>query len=592
MKKNLLKITFGLSLLAFSQNANAQCPEITCVPDITASTDSAMCDAIVTYALPTAVDTCLPASSQTFTYTGAQQTFVVPAGVTSISVDAYGAQGGSLSPTTNVNYGGRVQADLPVTPGTTIYIYVGEQPTGLTGGFNGGGTGETAGIGGGGASDLRIGGTTYNDRVIVAGAGGGGGTWNGEEVTGGAGGGLVGANGYRGNFVTAPGGEGGTQTLSGNGTCISLNNPACSGGFGFGGTPTGCGCQVYGGGGGWYGGAGSGNCRGGGGGSSYTDGTATNVVHTQGVRMGNGEITISWAGGTTTITQIAGLQSGSTFPIGTTTNTFTAESGGAVDTCSFVVTVVDNQAPTVTCPTNVEICEGGTVSGTTPSSSDNCTGETVTYNTTGATVTSGTGSVDGVSFNAGTTTVWYIVTDAAGNQDSCSFDVSVNPLPSVILDAFSQDTICNYNSPVPLPVGTPASGTYAGSGISGSNFDPSTSGNGTIFISYTVTDSLGCTNSDSTAIFVDACVGMDEFNPLSNIAVFPNPSSGLVTISHEDMNGSFDYTVTTINGKVVRKKMNSTDENVTIDLSNKPNGTYLIHIESGQFQRTLKIVKD
>jgi hypothetical protein len=86
MKKNLFKLTLGLSLFALAQNANAQCPEITCVPDITADTDSAMCDAIVTYAMPTAVDTCVPATSQTFSYTGAQQTFVVPAGVTSRSL--------------------------------------------------------------------------------------------------------------------------------------------------------------------------------------------------------------------------------------------------------------------------------------------------------------------------------------------------------------------------------------------------------------------------------------------------------------------------------------------------------------------------
>ena len=592
MKKNLLKLTLGLSLFAMAQNANAQCPEITCIPDVTADTDSAMCDAIVTFGMPTAADTCSPTGSQTFSYTGAQQSFVVPAGVTSISVDAYGAQGGSNSPSTNINYGGRVQADLPVTPGTTIYVYVGEQPTGVTGGWNGGGSGETAGIGGGGASDIRIGGTTYAERVIVAGGAGGGGFWSNQEVNGGLGGGLVGGNGYRVDYTTAPGGDGGTQTASANGTCASFNNPICAGGFGFGGSPTGCGCEVYGGGGGWYGGGGSGNCRGGGGGSSYTDATASNVVHTQGVRIGHGEVIITWSGGIPAITQIAGLPSGSTFPIGMTTNTFIAEVGGNVDTCSFVVTVIDNQAPTVTCPANIEICEGEAVSTTAPSTSDNCAGETVTYTTTGATVTSGTDSVDGITFNAGTTTVWYVVTDAAGNQDSCSFDVIANPLPQVIIDAFDPATLCNYNDPVALPVGTPASGTYSGTGISGSNFDPSMSGDGTFYISYTVTDSLGCTGSDSTAIVVDPCAGIGEYNPLSSISVFPNPSSGLLTVSYEELNGSFDYFVTAIDGKIVRRNMNSTESSVNIDLSTEPNGTYLIHITSGEFQRTLKLIKE
>ena len=109
MKKNLLKLTFGLSFLAFTQTANAQCPEISCIPDATLTADSAMCDVIVNYPTPTYIDTCITPTSQTFSYTGAQQTFVVPAGVTSISVDAYGAQGGSNSPSTNINSGGRVQ---------------------------------------------------------------------------------------------------------------------------------------------------------------------------------------------------------------------------------------------------------------------------------------------------------------------------------------------------------------------------------------------------------------------------------------------------------------------------------------------------
>ena len=134
MKKNILQLTIGLSLLVFAQNAQAQCPTISCGTDLTVNADTAMCDTVVNYALPTAVDACAPLGSQTFTYTGSEQTFVVPAGVTSISVDAYGAQGGTNSPATNINFGGRVQADLPVTPGTTIFIYVGEQPNGLTGG--------------------------------------------------------------------------------------------------------------------------------------------------------------------------------------------------------------------------------------------------------------------------------------------------------------------------------------------------------------------------------------------------------------------------------------------------------------------------
>ncbi|MCR9172453.1 MAG: glycine-rich protein [bacterium] len=593
MKRTLLKITLGLSLITIGQNANGQCPTFNCLNDTIVSTAPSSCDAIVTFTTPTATDTCNPGGFQTFNYTGAMQTWVVPNGITSINVDAYGAQGGSNSPQTNVNYGGRVQADLPVTPGTTIYIYVGEQPNGLTGGWNGGGNGETGGQGGGGASDIRIGGTTLNDRVIVAGGAGGGGFWSGQEVHGGIGGGLTAGPGYRDNLSNY-GGDPGTQTSSGVGTCQSFNNPVVAGGFGFGGAPSSCGCEGYGGGGGWWGGAGSGNCRGGGGGSSYTDPSATNVIHTQGVKVGHGSITISWGSGTPTITQIAGLASGSTFPVGSVTQTFIAESGGAVDTCSFVITVVDGEAPTVSCPGNtIEVCEGTPVSVAAPATADNCTSTpTVTYNTTGATSVSGNDSITGVLFNPGTTTVWYMATDAAGNVDSCSFDVIVNPAPAVSLDPFSVDSLCNYSDPIGLPTGTPASGTYSGTGVSGMNFDPSASGNGTFFVTYSYTDSLGCTGMDSTAIIVHGCAETNDLNSFADLNVYPNPSNGVFNIEVSGQTGQATYVLTTVDGRFVAKNEFAMEDVLTIDLSNEPKGFYVLQLQSAQTTKSITLIKE
>ncbi|MBP7680893.1 MAG: hypothetical protein KBB95_03310 [Deltaproteobacteria bacterium] len=228
-----------------------------------------------------------------FAFTGAPQTFVVP-NVTSLHVIVDGAQGGA-NWVDNVNFGGRTEATIAVTPGETLTVFVGEQPTSLAGGFNGGGAGETGGRGGGGASDIRRGGIALTDRVVVAGGGGGAGFWSNLHVIGGVGGGLQGADGSRNG--TDPGGVGATQSAPGPyGTCASLMNPVTAGAFGVGGAPSGCGCEGYGGGGGWYGGAGSGNCRGGGGGSGYVDPVgSTNVVLTAGgAAPGNGSVTIRY----------------------------------------------------------------------------------------------------------------------------------------------------------------------------------------------------------------------------------------------------------------------------------------------------------
>jgi hypothetical protein len=242
--------------------------------------------------------------SQTFSFTppGAEQQFVVPTGVTCVTIQAFGAEGGGSG--SAGGEGGTIQATIPVTPGETLFVYVGGQGEGRngsgTGGFNGGGTGGANGIegaGGGGASDVRQGGNGLNNRVVVAGGGGG----QGISFTGYDGGYLQG----QGNIQVGDGG-GGTQTSGGNGG-PGQDGAAdgTAGTFGIGGNGGAAGGAPFpggGGGGGYYGGGGGGGDNdgsspdggGGGGGSGFVIPTATNVSSTNGGRTGNGQVIISW----------------------------------------------------------------------------------------------------------------------------------------------------------------------------------------------------------------------------------------------------------------------------------------------------------
>lgn len=74
--------------------------------------------------------------------TGSPQTFVVPKGVTQVTVEAWGAEGGNVSETPDLGGpGGYVEGTVPVDPGQTLRIRVGGEPTGTAGGYNGGGDG-------------------------------------------------------------------------------------------------------------------------------------------------------------------------------------------------------------------------------------------------------------------------------------------------------------------------------------------------------------------------------------------------------------------------------------------------------------------
>ncbi len=209
-----------------------------------------------------------PIGSATFDYTGSLQTWVVPAGVTSVTIVAYGAQGGTHTSYGQGGLGGRMEATLAVSAGQTIYIYVGNQPTSTTGGYNGGGNASNATYarGGGGASDVRIGGTALaNRRVVAAGGGGGGMNCSSYQNHGGAGGTTTGQGGFQCNTENTYA-QGVSQFSGGWGGYAS-------GSLGTGGT----GGSTYG---------------GGGGGSNWTDGSI--ITNTRGVRSGNGQVIISW----------------------------------------------------------------------------------------------------------------------------------------------------------------------------------------------------------------------------------------------------------------------------------------------------------
>lgn len=273
--------------------------------------------------------------TQTYTYTGGLQTFVVPSCVTEVTITAYGASGSdglassSGSPGGTGAQGATVTGTYSVSPGATLNIYVGGTGSGSVGGFNGGGAGGASGSGpgggaGGGASDVRLNGVSLSDRVIVAGGGGGGGNGGCFGTTifggnGGAGGSVAGGDGI--NSAAGAGGFGGVGSTGGSfgAGCSTYSGSAgtngTSGVGGMGGNAPGMFCSTIGqagagGGGGYVGGGGGGGAGvgspacfgndaggggGGAGGSNYTAMGATNVSSTNGTApLGNGSVVITY----------------------------------------------------------------------------------------------------------------------------------------------------------------------------------------------------------------------------------------------------------------------------------------------------------
>lgn len=224
--------------------------------------------------------------SAVYNYTGADQTFTVPAGIFSIVTKMWGGGGGSNRDAGSGGGGGNSEATIAVTPGETLIIRVGgggqgqgrktnettpsvqdasTRLLGGLGGWPGGGNGQDigsygAGGGGGGYSGIFRGATP----LVIAGGGGGGG----DDLSGAAGGGTTGASAAGGGGTQSAGGANGQPSSIASGFLQGAGGGSSGGG---------------GGGGGYYGGGTGGFYSGGGGGSGYIGGPGvSNATTTQG----------------------------------------------------------------------------------------------------------------------------------------------------------------------------------------------------------------------------------------------------------------------------------------------------------------------
>jgi len=190
----------------------------------------------------------------------------------------------------------------------------------------------------------------------------------------------------------------------------------------------------------------------------------------------------------------SGTGSGSSFNKGNTTVTVTATNVcSPAATCSFTVTVVDNQPPSIACPNNIarntDASQCSALTQYTVTSSDNCPGATTT-------ITAGLPS--GSAFSKGTTTVEWKVTDGAGLTAACQFTVTVvdNQPPSIVCpanivrgtDANLCSAVVTYATPTFSDNCTGASIAHLSGLTSGSTFPK-----GTSMVQWKATDAAGLT---------------------------------------------------------------------------------------------------
>ncbi len=274
---------------------------------------------------------------------------------------------------------------------------------------------------------------------------------------------------------------------------------------------------------------------------------------------------------------------GNTWSTSATSNMISVTTSG-----SFTVTYMDgNGCESTSAPTVVTVNANPAAPTITPSGATSiCDGEDITLTSSqgSGNVWSTTETTNAITVNAtGSYTVTY--TDGNGcSAISATTNVTVNTNPTVTMTPLT--TVCVYNNASPLTGGTPAGGTYSGTGVTGGNFDPATAGIGTHTITYTYTDGNGCEGMATQDITVDGCASIDE-NQLNSVSVYPNPTNDKLFIV---LNGDFNFEILDTRGRLI--ETGSGSNSIELNTSNYTVGVYFVKVTSESLNTTIRVVKN
>jgi hypothetical protein len=234
----------------------------------------------------------------------------------------------------------------------------------------------------------------------------------------------------------------------------------------------------------------------------------------------------------------------------------TVDENGCTATSNPIAVTVNPVPLTPLISGSLNICEGSSVILSSDISS------TIQWST-GETTTSITVSTAGT----------FSVTNTVNGCSSTSAEVTtvVNPVPNVSISSISD--ICDTSATFTLNQGSPVGGIYTVNGTTATSFDPSATNIGINTVEYTVTQN-GCSNSASTTFDVLDCSGSGIVENNINVNVYPNPTSGKVSISGFELNEIQSISVYDEVGRIILRVENTNE----VNLENLSNGIYRLHL--------------
>ncbi|WP_165836336.1 T9SS type A sorting domain-containing protein [Taibaiella soli] len=220
----------------------------------------------------------------------------------------------------------------------------------------------------------------------------------------------------------------------------------------------------------------------------------------------------------------------------------------------------------------------------------------VTFAVTTGTLPSGlslssAGALAGTDTISGPYTFTVTVTDSVGCSATKTYTLDAN-CPAVTLANLPTGKT-DVDPAFTLTGGSPAGGTYSGTGVSNGQFNPGIAGAGTFTIQYTYTFG-NCTDSASKTITVAQPAGVKTVTQADVFSCFPNPAKDAFTVQlKQNISGDVTIRICSIDGRAImtdQQHVSGNGYNKTFDMTGYAKGIYLIEVNTTKGKALGKII--
>lgn len=186
---------------------------------------------------------------------------------------------------------------------------------------------------------------------------------------------------------------------------------------------------------------------------------------------------------------------------------------------------------------------------------------------------------------AGSKVVSLTVTSGTASSTT-SQTITVYALPSLSVTP-TATTICPGQSVI-LKASGATSYTWTPGPGSLPNFPVSPGTTTTYNVSGTANSCVSAPTS--VVVTVVPCTGLEDLVSHKHVSVYPNPGTGVFTVSSNDNTGRLDVTVLNALGQVVKAESSKDPKTLVIDLSTQSKGVYYMKVQMDEGAKLMKVI--